>query len=504
MPQKARYGPYNALAVVVACAAALGLRPAGRSNAFTGVNGSQSAFSAARSTLEASARDAHKKGAAEAYFEPTASGGAKKLLGPDSTPASKRTQRAAVLDLEHALRYRTEERARGTRETPNPFETYAPPPPVGADGRLKDFLQGEIALLSRIRRAHQTLEKVISELWAARSIRRRATRSLEAAAARRTVQQTRLEKRTARVSQRYRALYKMADGWTLRPLFTVGGHDSVPLDGRVQLAYALAREMNELSAEKRVLAALEKECTHKAELVENARRRVLSLDRKRDDLQAAIARLAQHLKDLRRRKEHRNRTGEVWNRKLRRLNRNVRDLAALVKEEQRSFLALKGTLPRPVPGMIIRRFGTERVAGTRATVRRRGIEISAMRGWKARSPAAGKVRFAGAVPGFHNVVILDHGEGFLSVLGKLGRLEVAAGQRVRAGQPLGFVHVDRKCRRWDCTTCYYELRRGAVALNPHKWFRSGRKPKRKKHRRTPRPPSGPTGASSPASNLAGR
>ena len=383
----------------------------------------------------------------------------------------------------------------------DPAVAYAPPEQVEPGATLEEFLKSEMKVLDILRKAHRSLRQSIAELWAARGVRRRATASIKASLTRTTTQKQKLERKTQRLSTRYRALYKLADGGSLIPLFNEKNR-SVPTDGRVEMARALSRELEELQAEKKLTDALIQKHREREKLLNTAKERVALLDKRRDGCQAVIALLHQHLRELRRRKEKRDRSREVWNKKLRRLNRSVRDLAALVKEESRSFLSLKGALPRPVPGMILRRFGEERVKGTRVTVRRRGIEISALKGWKARSPARGVVRYAGTVAGFHHVVILDHGEGFLSVLGLLRNLRVREGQTVKGGSVVGDVFYDPNCRKWDCTRVYFELRRGSVALNPSRWFRSGRKKKRSPGRDQPDPEGAPSESS--ATNLAGR
>ena len=94
------------------------------------------------------------------------------------------------------------------------------------------------------------------------------------------------------------------------------------------------------------------------------------------------------------------------------------------------------------------------------------------------------------MPGFGKVVILDHGEGFTSVVGSLSHLAVRKGQRVRRGKPLGRVvgrpGLSTRKRRY----CYYELRRSGVPLDPFDWLRfSGRRSRAPRLHHRPRLPS---------------
>jgi len=53
------------------------------------------------------------------------------------------------------------------------------------------------------------------------------------------------------------------------------------------------------------------------------------------------------------------------------------------------------------------------------------------------APAGGIVRYARAFRGYRGIVIIDHGDGWTSLVTGLGATGVRAGQRVAAGMPLG-------------------------------------------------------------------
>ena len=384
-------------------------------------------------------------------------------------------------------------------EVPDPLKKFSPPERVKDDGDLEAYLRAEMDVLDIKRKANGALRDATTELWAARGVRRRAKTAFDVAAARTEAEGAKLEKLETSLAAKYRALHKMAHVPAKRALFSSLERSS-PDDGRIELAKALTWEMKIFRKQKKLVAELQKKQKQKERIFSKARDRVAVLDKKRDGLQAVLALLEQHLSELRRRKEKRDRSKEVWNKKLRRLNRAVNDIASLAKQESRSFLSLKGDLPRPVPGMILSHFGEESVKGTSVTVHKRGMEISAIKGWKVRAPARGVVRYAGTVSGYHNVVVLDHGEGFLSVSGRLQHLAVKRGQKIKQGDVLGEVYHDSNCRRWDCTKVYFELRRGSVALNPSGWFRSGNR--KSPSRRRPSP--GVNDEQDPAVNVAGR
>ncbi|HSJ15171.1 MAG TPA: M23 family metallopeptidase [Longimicrobiales bacterium] len=96
------------------------------------------------------------------------------------------------------------------------------------------------------------------------------------------------------------------------------------------------------------------------------------------------------------------------------------------------------SLPRwPVSGTMTSPFGL-RFRGWRPDVHE-GVDISAPRGTPVRAMRAGEVLFAGRQGGYGLVVILAHGTNVRSLYAHLSRIDVAKGQRVRAGEGIGAV-----------------------------------------------------------------
>jgi lipoprotein NlpD len=116
------------------------------------------------------------------------------------------------------------------------------------------------------------------------------------------------------------------------------------------------------------------------------------------------------------------------------------------------------TAPRlvwPADGPVIERFGEGADP--------RGIAISAHAGAAVRAAAAGTVTFAGDEPQrYGSLVLVDHGGGWVSAYGHLGRLVVRSGERVRSGARLGFVGPSptRDVR------LHFELRRDNQPVDP--------------------------------------
>lgn len=113
-----------------------------------------------------------------------------------------------------------------------------------------------------------------------------------------------------------------------------------------------------------------------------------------------------------------------------------------------------GAYRLPVVGRIVAGLGEVTASG----VRSRGLTIAARPGGQVVAPAAGRVMFAGDYRGYGKIAIIDHGDGWTSLLTGMIGLSVAVGDRVTAGSPLGRAGSDNS----EITV---ELRRGGRPID---------------------------------------
>ena len=90
------------------------------------------------------------------------------------------------------------------------------------------------------------------------------------------------------------------------------------------------------------------------------------------------------------------------------------------------------SLTMPVAGAVVSSFGAEDSPGNT----RQGLSLAAMPGATVAAPLDGQIIYAGPFRGYGPSLILRHGGGYHSVLAGLGRLDVAIGQWVLAGEPV--------------------------------------------------------------------
>ncbi|GGD61465.1 murein hydrolase activator EnvC family protein [Aurantiacibacter arachoides] len=108
----------------------------------------------------------------------------------------------------------------------------------------------------------------------------------------------------------------------------------------------------------------------------------------------------------------------------------------------------------PVTGRTLTGFGAPQAAGLS-----RGITLAPLAGAQVVAPAAGRVAFAGPYRGYGRIVIIEHPGGWTSLVTGLARTDVAVGQQLVGGAPLGVAGP----RQPSVTV---ELRRDGEAVNP--------------------------------------
>lgn len=139
---------------------------------------------------------------------------------------------------------------------------------------------------------------------------------------------------------------------------------------------------------------------------------------------------------------------------------------------------LKGTLPLPVNGTILRRAGDMDAGGNV----RPGIVIATRPEALVTAPATATVRFHGPLLDYGNVVILEPAPDVLLVLAGLDALYAEVGTILPAGAPIGLMGDDRATSDGKLSenpniapvpatqTLYLEVREGQGPVDPALWF----------------------------------
>ena len=204
-----------------------------------------------------------------------------------------------------------------------------------------------------------------------------------------------------------------------------------------------------------------------------AKKKVEQLASQANDLRDLLNKLEkQRQEKLRRQEEERRRLAELKAAEARRAAEETKKLeekqrADLIKfkpevinEVGENFVKAKGHLLRPARGPVVTAYGEQMSKG----VTSKGIIIKTRSQAQVISPYDGTVIFAGPFRGYGNLIIIEHGQGYLSLLAGLEEVDCELGQMLLAGEPVGQMPESGDAR------LYVELRKDNHPVNPLTWI----------------------------------
>ena len=265
------------------------------------------------------------------------------------------------------------------------------------------------------------------------------------------------------------------------------------LSAQVLAAYRLGRQsrlkmllnQDDPSELSRMMAYYEYVSRAQLERIAGLREALATLERMQADIDAELRALAEvqtrqeaTLEALGERREQRAEAlaaleGEIGagESRLAELERNRRDLEALIERladaladipadlgEAARLAPRKGQLPMPVPGRLVAAYGQPRAAG----LDWQGWLIRAEPGTDVQAVARGRVAYADWLRGYGLLMIIDHGDGYMTLYGHNESLLNSVGDWVEAGQPVATASGD--------PGLYFELRKDGQAQDPAAWL----------------------------------
>ncbi|WP_156927285.1 murein hydrolase activator EnvC family protein [Azospirillum halopraeferens] len=231
--------------------------------------------------------------------------------------------------------------------------------------------------------------------------------------------------------------------------------DRVEAERRAAMEAAARREAERLTAERRAAEAAERAAAARrlAEAAEDKRRR--EADAKAAEA-AAVERRAAEAAAVERR------AAETAAADLRAAESRAAVATAPAAPDLPPATLSAGGLRQPVGGPVVTRYGEADRYGSPS----RGLTIRARAGSAVVAPSAGVVMFAGPFRNYGQILIVEHGNGYHSLIAGLGRIDTAVGNKVAAGEPIGLVPGAGD----DAPELYYELRRHGQPINPQRGF----------------------------------
>ena len=136
---------------------------------------------------------------------------------------------------------------------------------------------------------------------------------------------------------------------------------------------------------------------------------------------------------------------------------------------QKAFAELKGKLAWPVKGKVKKLFGRNK---PQSELRWQGIVIEAPNGRQVKAVSHGMIAFSDWLRGLGNLVIIDHGNSYLSLYGHNESLYKSAGEWVEAGDVIGTIGNSGGQNK---SGLYFEIRKKGRPQNPTGWCKSKNK-----------------------------
>jgi septal ring factor EnvC (AmiA/AmiB activator) len=214
---------------------------------------------------------------------------------------------------------------------------------------------------------------------------------------------------------------------------------------RAQRASVVARLAGDIARNRAEIGKLKRDETRLAKLVEEIAR---TLAKKEAERREAERREAQ-------RKEPDRKAAGPRGRPV--------DRVADASTASRPFAQLQGKLRLPVKGELANRFGGAR---EEAGSTWKGLFIRAVTGATVHAVADGRVVYSDWLRGFGNLLILDHGNGFMSLYAYADSLLRPVGESVRSGDAIA--HAGTSAGNAD-SGLYFELRRDGKPFDPMRW-----------------------------------
>jgi len=289
---------------------------------------------------------------------------------------------------------------------------------------------------------------------------------LEELDARRRAREAELEEEIGQLSAQVRAAY--TSGSQERIKLLLNQHDPASL-GRLMTYYRYFSDyrrdnIDAVTGHLEELAELRRQASDEqqrlSELADSRQAELEQLDAAQEERRVLLAALKTRMQEA--------------GAEMERLAAQEQDLARLIIEltsiladypitSEEPFSALRGQLTWPVSGRLVHDFGQPRAGGAMTW---NGVVLAAPRGREVRAVYHGRVVFADWLDGMGLLVIVDHGEGFMTLYGYNESTLKSTGDWVAPGDAIAT--VGESGGQLD-SGLYFEIRQGTKPVNPRTW-----------------------------------
>ncbi len=209
-------------------------------------------------------------------------------------------------------------------------------------------------------------------------------------------------------------------------------------------------------------AAIDRELVSLNDIKVRYEKQQATLEAQREERSLLLAQLEQEISGDSARIEELERNRADLETLLQRLDDALADIPSDMGDRKHPA-ELRGQLPMPTAGRVLQAFGQPRAAG----MKWQGWLIGAPAGQAVRSIAYGRVAYADWLRGYGLLLIIDHGDGFMTLYGQNESLSAEVGDWVEPGEVISSVGQGADRRQG----LYFELRREGKAVDPAAWIK---------------------------------
>lgn len=267
------------------------------------------------------------------------------------------------------------------------------------------------------------------------------------------------------LSKKLRALYKIRSSGILPVLFTA--KSSHELDKTLKYLKAYSERDYELIRDHQTNLRKHNKKQKKLEL------EVLNLVKYKADLKSQEQKLEQEQNSKARILYKLEYTKSLELKRLKNVREYTKDLVKThneltIKELlDDSFFAMKGSLPLPVEGDLLRDYGIIQNPKFNYKLSHKGHFYKAAMGEPVKLVHNGAVSFVGSIPGYGKTVIVEHGDHYYTVYAFLNETHVKQDQVINKGDVIGQVGFNKIFKGEGL---YFEIRHFSDSIDPKNWL----------------------------------
>lgn len=284
--------------------------------------------------------------------------------------------------------------------------------------------------------------------------------------------------RKAELAEQMRASYKLGQTSELKVLLNQESPDALARMMKYH-SYFMAAQQQKLEAYRATIVrideltpAIEQKAASLAQMQQQLEQQRTSLKKAQGQRQSALAQVNANLKDKQKELGQLQRDRERLQNLMNRVTRSVAGVAKSpayvpLPSAGAKFTSRKGRLPWPTQGNMLHKFGSPRVAGQ---INWSGAYIAAPQSTPVVAVHYGRVVFADYFGGHGLLIIVDHGEGYMSLYAHNEVLLKNAGDLVKAGETIARVGSSGG---QATNGLYFEIRAQGKPVNPSLWLAGG-------------------------------